>query len=100
MIRYFRYLFSICENKEKYSLILFGLSAIIAALFETVNISALIPLINSIVNPADNIFDKHQYFSFLEKLHQRETLMVEKQFFYIHFTIYRHIYCCFIIMLF
>ena len=68
MIRYFRYLFSICENKEKYSLILFGLSAIIAALFETVNISALIPLINSIVNPADNIFDKHQYFSFLENI--------------------------------
>jgi len=68
MIRYFRYLFSICENKEKYILILFGLLAIIAALFETVNISALIPLINSIVSPAENIFDKHQYFSFLENI--------------------------------
>ena len=68
MIRYLRYLFSICENKEKNTLILFGLLAIIAALFETVNISALIPLINSIVSPAENIFDKHQYFSFLENI--------------------------------
>ncbi len=68
MKQYFKYLFSICENKEKNILILFGILAVIAAIFETINISALIPLINSIISPDENIFEKSKYLLFLENL--------------------------------
>ena len=52
MKKYFRYLFAICEKNEKKILFLAGFFAILAAIFETINISALIPLINSIFNPS------------------------------------------------
>ena len=71
MRQYFKYLFSICENKEKNILILFGVLSVIAAIFETINISALIPLINSIISPDESILERSKYFLFLEKKHQR-----------------------------
>ena len=68
MRQYFKYLFSICENKEKNILILFGVLSVIAAIFETINISALIPLINSIISPDESILERSKYFLFLENL--------------------------------
>lgn len=66
MKKYFRYLFAICEKNEKKILFLAGFFAILAAIFETINISALIPLINSIINPSENIFETNKYLFFLD----------------------------------
>lgn len=66
MKKYSRYLFAICEKNEKTILFLAGFFAILAAIFETINISALIPLINSIINPSENIFETNKYLFFLD----------------------------------
>jgi len=75
MKKYFQYLFSILEKSEKITIFLTGIFAIIAAVFETVNISALIPLINSIINPTKDIFENNEYLFFLDNLFSENSTL-------------------------
>lgn len=75
MKKYFQYLFSIFEKSEKITIFLTGIFAIIAAIFETVNISALIPLINSIINPTKDIFANNEYLFFLDNLFSENSTL-------------------------
>ena len=75
MKQFFKYLSKICKKDEKIILVFTGLLAIIAATFEAINISALIPLINSIISPNQNIFANNQYLVFLNELFSKNSII-------------------------